>query len=134
MLDNFVLGPAIAMGLVLSLIEIYFVSVDEAGMRWLSHALHAVPTMMIFTAVAMNVGPVLSLLGLSLEGGWVYFGIRALVGIVAMVKVKVAASITGKGGVGESNMHVFIIGVLIAASPYIWEFALEDVIGQYFSF
>ncbi len=127
------IGPAIAMGIILSLIEIYFVAQDEAGMRWLSHALHAVPFMFIFTFLSMNVGWALSLV--NMEGSLTIDLIaRVVLGVIAMVKIKAAASITGKGGVGESNMHVLIIGVLIIASPYIWIYALEDLIGQYLPF
>ncbi|MFT4261383.1 MAG: hypothetical protein ACMXX9_03050 [Candidatus Woesearchaeota archaeon] len=132
-LTDLVIIPAIAMGIVLSLIEIYFVAKDEAGMHWLKHALHALPAMFIFTFIAMNTPYVLGLANLDASLAFTIIA-QAIVGIVAMVKVKAAASITGKGGVGESNAHVFIIGVLIAASPYIWMYGLEPFVGDYLPF
>lgn len=132
-LSGLLILPALLMGVVLSLIEIYFVAKDEAGMHWLKHALHAVPTMFIFTFIAMNTPFVLSFANLDATLAFVIIA-QVIVGVVAMVKVKAAASITGKGGVGESNAHVFIIGVLIAASPYIWMYGLAPYIGSYFPF
>ncbi len=130
---DLMIGSALIMGLILSLIEIHFVHVDEAGMRWLSHALHAVPFMFLFTFVSMNIGWALDLIGVA--GNFlIYLGARILVGIVAMVKIKAAASITGKGGVGESNMHILIIGLLIISSPYIWQYGLDPFIGGFIPF
>ena len=130
---DLLIGPAIVMAIILSLIEVYFVARDEAGMRWFAHAMHAIPFMFIFTFVAMNIGWAFGLIGI--EGNFMYdLGARILIGIIAMVKIKAAASITGKGGVGESNLHVFIIGVLIVASPYIWVFALERFLGPLIPF
>jgi hypothetical protein len=132
-LSGLLILPALFMGAILSLIEIYFVAKDEAGMHWLKHALHALPAMFIFTFIAMNTPFVLSLANLDATLAFVIIA-QVIVGVVAMVKVKAAASITGKGGVGESNIHVFIIGALIAASPYIWMYGLEPLIGQYLPF
>ena len=127
------IGSALIIGLLLSLLEIHFVHVDEAGMRWFAHAMHAVPFMFLFTFISMNIGWALSLVGLS--GNFlIYLLVRIIVGVVAMVKIKAAASITGKGGVGESNMHILIIGALIIASPYIWQFGLDPFIGEFIPF
>lgn len=127
------IGPAILMGLVLSIIEIGFVHADEAGMHWLTHALHAVPAMFIFTFIAMNIGWALGLIGFA-ENFMVDLGARILIGIIAMVKIGAAASITGKGGVGEKKMHILIIGLLVMASPYVWIYALDPIIGQFIPF
>ncbi len=132
-LTDFVILPALLMGVVLSLIEIYFVAKDEAGMHWLKHALHAVPAMFIFTFIAMNAGWALSFLPFG-ESLAITVAAQVAIGVVAMIKVKAAASITGRGGVGESNIHVFIIGLLIAASPYIWALGLEPFIGDLLPF
>lgn len=132
-LTDFVILPALVMGVVLGLLELYFVAKDEAGMHWLKHGLHALPVMFIFTFIAMNIPWALGLVGLDSN---ILYQVGALVvlGVIAMVKVKAAASITGKGGVGESNIHVFIIGVLIAASPFIWGYGLEPLIGDMLPF
>lgn len=130
---EYYIGASILMGIVLGFIELVFLSKDEAGMHWLKHGLHAIPTMIIFTAIAMNIGYVLHLIGIA-ENFWYDLGARVVIGIIAMIKVKAAASITGKGGVGESFIHVLIIGVLIMASPYIWQYALQGLIGKYLPF
>jgi len=127
------IGPAILMGLVLSIIEIGFVHADEAGMHWLTHALHAVPSMLIFTFIAMNITWALSFVGVA-DNFMIDLGARAVIGIIAMVKIGAAASITGKGGVGEKKFHILAIGVLVMASPYIWQYALGPVIGSYMPF
>lgn len=132
-LSDFVILPALAMGIILGLLELYFVSKDERGMHWLKHGLHALPVMFIFIFVAMNLSWALGLAGLE-DSALIKYGVLAAIAIIAMVKVKAAASITGKGGVGESNIHVFIIGILIAASPFIWELLLEPMIGDMLPF
>lgn len=122
--------PSVLMAVVLSLLEIHFVHQDEMGLRWFSHAIHTVPFMFLFTFLAMNVSWALGLIGMA-ENFWIDLGTRVVIGIVAMVKIKAAASITGQGRVGESNIHTLIIGLLIIASAYIWDYALADLIGQY---
>ncbi len=127
------IGASILMALVLSIIELGFVHADEAGMRWLSHGLHTIPFMFIFTFIAMNIGWALSFVGMH-ESFWIDLGARVVIGIVAMIKIAAAASITGNGGVGEKIHHVLIIGILVMASPYIWQYALAPVIGKYIPF
>lgn len=128
-----IIGGALIMGILLSLLEIHFVHVDEVGMRWFSHAMHAVPFMFVFIFITMNVPFALGLIGFE-TSFLIDIGVKVLIGIVAMVKIKAAASITGRGGVGESNMHILIIGVLIIAAPYIWELGLDPLIGGYIPF
>ncbi len=120
---DFVILPAIAFGLILGIIEIAFLAGDEAGMHWLKHGLHAIPVMIIFTFIAFNISWALSLFNLH-DNLTIDIIARVVIGLIAMLKVRAAASITGRGGVGESPMHVIIIGVLMMAGPFIWEYAL----------
>ena len=130
---EFMILPPLVFGVLLGLLELYFLSIDERGMHWLQHGLHAMPVMFIFTFVSFNVGWVLNLVGLA--GNFaIYLGLRIAIGLIAMVKIKAAASITGKGGVGESWTHVLIIVALLIAGPYIWEYALAGLVGQYLPF
>ncbi|MGV8168879.1 MAG: hypothetical protein ACP5N3_02380 [Candidatus Nanoarchaeia archaeon] len=124
---NFVILPAIAFGLILGIIELAFLAKDEAGMHWMKHGLHAIPAMLIFTFIAFNIGWALSLLGVA-ETLWIDIAARVLIGIIAMAKIKAAASITGRGGVGESWTHTFIIGVLMIAGPFIWDAGVGTMI------
>lgn len=115
--------PAIAMGVFIGLVELFFVHADERGLGWLSHGLHTLPTAFIFTFVAMNLGYAADLVGVSLaQNFWLDIGIRAVIGLVAAIKVKAAAAIvSGKNAVGEKLSHALIVGALIAASPYLWQ-------------
>ena len=120
-------APAI-IGLLISLVEMFFVMQDEGGMHPLTHGLHAVPTCLIFTYISMNAPFVSSWLA---DKGWTFMQgaignilIPILIGIIATIKVKAAASIVsgGHGSVGEKLPHALFIGVLIAVAPFVWPF------------
>lgn len=123
--------PAVVMGVVLGIIELIFVHADEHGMRWLSHALHAIPIMFVFIFVSMNIGWALSLIGMH-ESFALSIGIRVVVGFVAAIKIKTTAAIAR--GVGEKNIHIIIMGILVIAAPFIWQYLLEGIIGHYLPF
>jgi hypothetical protein len=117
--------PALAAGILVSLIELFFVMQDEAGMHPLSHGIHAVPFTLLFTFLAFNATWALGLIGYDSNTLFVA-GLRVLIGIIAFVKIKAAASLTGKGRIGESNMHLLIIMALIIGLPYLWETVLVN--------
>ena len=125
-----VILPAIAYGLILGIVELVFLAQDESGMHWLKHGLHAIPSMIIFTFVAFNITWALSQFKLA-DSTWIDLGARVLIGLIAMAKVKAAASITGRGGVGEKWGHVIIIGALMMAGPYIWQYGLASIAKTY---
>lgn len=121
-LEGIVLVPALLMGIIIGLIEVFFVHSDESGMGWFMHGLHALPFTMFFVFVSMNIGFVFGLLNLAVTEMWyVDLGIRAAIGIIAMVKIAGAAAIVGR--VGEKWYHTIIIGVLIILAPYGWQLA-----------
>jgi len=121
-LESVVLVPALIMGIIIGFVEIIFVHSDEAGMGWFMHSAHALPFTMLFVFVSMNISFVFGLLNLAITETWyVDLGVRALIGVIAMVKIAGAAAIVGK--VGEKWYHTIIIGALIIAAPYAWEFA-----------
>lgn len=121
-LEGIVLFPALIMGVIIGLVEVFFVHEDEVGMGWFMHAMHAIPFTLFFVFVSMNIGFVLGLLNLGItENIWVDLGIRVVVGIVAMVKIAGAAAIVGR--IGEKWYHTLIIGVLIILAPYAWALA-----------
>ena len=127
------IGASILMTLILSIIELGFVHADEAGMRWLTHGLHTIPFMLIFTFIAMNITWALALIGIA-DNFMIDLGARVVIGVIAMIKIGVAASITGNGGVGEKKIHILIIGLLVMASPYVWQYVLAGLIGQFIPF
>lgn len=128
----FYVTAPIIWGLVVGLIEIFFVMQDEGGMHPLVHGLHAIPTCLIFAFIAMNAPGI----GMFLSNYVGFFGIPAvanitipiLIGIIATIKVKSAAAIVGgHGSVGEKLPHAFAIGILIAIAPFVWPF-IEPVV------
>ncbi len=120
-LEGIVIAPALLMGIIIGFVEIIFVHADEAGMGWFMHSAHALPFTIAFVFVSMNISFVLGLLNIAItQNMWVDLGIRVVIGIIAMVKIAGAAAIVGK--IGEKWYHTFIIGALIVAAPYIWNF------------
>ena len=121
-----VILPALIMGAIIGLVELIFVHSDEIGMNWFMHGLHALPFTMIFTFINMNVSFALSFLPMSLPGGFVgELIVRGVITIIAMLKIQTAAAIAGK--VGERFHHTLMIGVLIFAAPYVWQFVAPFV-------
>ena len=116
-----VIVPVIVIGIVLGLLEMIFVHQDEAGMGWMKHGFHALPTMFVFIFIAMNITWVESLLGWQ-DKLWLTIGIRVLIGIIAAVKIKGAAAVAGR--VGENWPHVLILATLVVVAPFIWEMFL----------
>jgi hypothetical protein len=120
---TFIFVAPIVIGLVISLVELFFVHADEAGLGWLSHGLHAVPVTILFTFISMNVPWVLSFSFMSWMPSWAAtWAIPILIGIIAAAKVKAAAAIARGGTVGEKLYHALIIGALIAIAPFVWPF------------
>ncbi len=122
-----VIVPAVIMSLLLGILEIEFVHNDERsyGFAWFGHALHAIPVMFVLIFVAMNLQWAFALVGFDISKKfWVDLGIRAILGVIAMIKIMAASAILKGSTVGEKFPHALIIGVLVAASPYIWTYAI----------
>jgi hypothetical protein len=113
-----VIVPVIVLGLALAILELIFVHQDESGMGWLKHGIHAVPTMLIFIFISMNIPYVESLLKWK-ASIWITIGIRVLIGIIAAAKISAAAAVAGR--VGEKLPHTLIIAGLIMVAPFAWE-------------
>lgn len=123
-----VIIPALFIGGLIGIVELFFVHADETGMGWLGHGLHAIPATILFTFISMNIGYVLALIGnANLVGSSgevpvaVVWGVRIFIAIVAMLKVSAAAAIIGR--VGEKFPHTLMIGALILAAPFFWDVA-----------
>jgi hypothetical protein len=116
--------PVLIIGIILAILEIVFVHQDEGGMHPLAHALHAVPLMFIFIFISMNIGYVLGLVGMK-DNTWIDIGVRVVIGIIAMIKIGAAAAVAGR--VGEKLPHTIVIGVLVMASPFLWELVLCNI-------
>ena len=117
---EFLIGGPILIGAILGIVELTFVHSDERGMGWLGHGLHAIPTMMFFIFVSMNLNWALSFFGFSEAklNIWVVVGLRVFIGLLAAIKIGGAAAIAGR--IGEKFYHSAIIGALVAVAPYVW--------------
>ena len=113
--------PVLIMGLILGIIELVFVHQDESGMGWMKHGLHAIPTMLVFVFISMNIAYVTNLLNIP-DNMWITVGVRFVVGVIAAIKISAAAAVAGR--VGEKLPHTLTIAVLIMVAPYIWELVL----------
>ncbi len=118
---SLIILPALIIGGIIGLIELFFVHADEIGMGWFAHGLHALPFTILFTFINMNVGWALGFLpGAMTESIWLDIIVRAVIAVIAMLKIAAAAAIAGR--VGERFYHTLIIGALIFAAPYVWMF------------
>ena len=127
--DKPLIKPAIFFGLILAVYEIWLVHIDEHSFRgWFGHALHAVPIIIIFTFISMNLHFALSKLGLVLPFGKTgEMTARVILAIIIAVQVVAKSALFGgvRGagrvrGTHETAIHGLIIGILVGASPYIW--------------
>ena len=125
---EFILLPAVYMGLVIGLYEMFLVHKDEAfkGSHWLKHGWHALLVTMFFVFLAMNVDFIFTMIP-ALAGIPVIsneIAIRVLIGLIAAAKVHGAAAVIKSSGlgpsIGETWFHSLVIGTLITISPYIW--------------
>lgn len=116
--------PSLIMGVIIGIIEMFFVYQDEMSMGILAitHALHTFPFAILFTFLTMHVEIILNFLPM-LPSTWVVvLGVRIFVGIIALVKVAGAAALVKGSMIGEKWVHSIIIAALIVAAPYIWGF------------
>ena len=120
-IETFVYMAPLVVGLTIGLIELFFVHADESGMGWLGHGLHAIPVTIIFTFISFNVQWLMTFSWMAWMPGWAAtYAIPVIIGIIAAVKVKGAAAIAKGGTVGEKMWHALVIGILIAAAPFVW--------------
>ncbi|MCD6590193.1 hypothetical protein J7K74_03350 [Candidatus Woesearchaeota archaeon] len=127
---GFVIIPALLIGIIISLVEIFFVHQDEAGMGWFKHAIHTLPFMFLFIFVSMNLDWALGLIGITNNPIYTIVA-RVLIGIIAFVKIKAAAAIVGGRSFGEKTIHVLIVALLVVIAPYIWDYLLAGIAKKY---
>lgn len=119
-IEGLLIGPAILLGVIIGIVELFFLARDEPGM-WLSHGLHALPVTALFVFASMNVSFVLSLIPVAIvENNMVDLGVRIAVGLLAAIKTGAAGALVPHTMVGESKFHLLLIGGLVVAAPYLW--------------
>ena len=122
---DFVIMPAVIMGILLGVIEIELVHNDERayGMAWLGHALHALPTMFILVFISMNIHWAFALIGINLKENFMMdMIVRLVIGLIAMVEIMLKAAALKGTHLGEKFPHALFMGLLVAFSPYLWAF------------
>ena len=123
---EFLVLPAVYMGLVIGLYEMFLVHKDEVwrGSHWLKHGWHAVLVTMFFVFIAMNVDFIYGIIPALVSVPEI--AIRIIIGIIAAAKVHAAAAVLRSSALGptlgETWVHSLVVGALIAVSPYIWPF------------
>jgi hypothetical protein len=116
--------PVLILGVILGILEMVFVHKDEAGMGWLKHGFHAIPTMIIFIFISMNIDYVIGLVGWTPQA-WMTIAIRVVVGLLAAIKIAAAAKVAGR--VGEKLPHTLVIAALVMVAPFAWELLLCNI-------
>ncbi|MDP3728103.1 MAG: hypothetical protein Q8R18_01480 [bacterium] len=126
--QSLIILPAIAMGLVLGIYELYLLKGDEAfqGSHWFSHGLHIFPLLIIASFASFNIDLFQQMVGASLPAlleNDIF--LRVAIALIVTVKVYISSAVVpGASGRGmhESIIHCLIIGVLIGLSPFLWPF------------
>lgn len=120
--------PAIAMGLIIGIYEALVVHRDvTVPTHRFGHMTHALILSVVFVFVSMNgefvYASIPALAKIPLIGNIIVF--RIAIGLIAAIKIH-ATSLAIKGtvgttrGMGETWLHSFLIGALIAVSPYLY--------------
>jgi len=122
--ESLIIGPAIALGVIIGAYEAIIIHRDvTVPTHRMGHMMHAFILSVLFVFVAMNTQFVLdnitALAAIPIIGN-VHI-LRIAVGLIAAVKVhgvSRAVKVGGGPGLGESWFHSILVGALIAASPY----------------
>lgn len=132
MSQGFILLPAIVLGLVIGLYELFAIHADMnfRGSHWLGHGVHAAILGVIAVIITMNTAWFLDITGLAARNIPVISNVhilRIIVGLFMVVKVHSVSAIGGtrlasSAGLAEKWTHSLIIGILIIAAPYVWPF------------
>lgn len=130
MTEGLVLGPALALGILIGLYEVLIIHRDvTVGARKFGHATHAFLLSIAFTFCTMNTAFVLSisppLQNIPVLG--TQLGLNIALGVLAAVKIHGVSRATRTNvgttaGLAETWFHSLLIGGLIAAAPYIYPF------------
>lgn len=125
MAEGFIIGPALALGVIIGGYEALILHRDVTiGTHRFGHTIHAFLLSILFVFCTMNTEFVLGLIpqlkGIPLLGSVI--GLQIAIGLVAAIKihsVSQALKSGGRGpGMGETWFHSILIGALIVAAPY----------------
>jgi hypothetical protein len=124
-----ILGPAIALGLIIGLYEALLIHRDvHIPTHRLGHSIHALLLSTLFVLIAMNTQMFLSLFPQIAAIPYVgsVHAIRGIVGLIALIKIHtvsraISSSVGAVRGLGETWFHSVLIAALIVAAPYAYE-------------
>jgi hypothetical protein len=128
-MGDLVILPAIGLGLILGVYELYLLHGDEAfsGSHWMKHGLtHILPIIIVACMISFNIPFFIEQFGGVLPT-FLTNEIFLRIALILVVAVKVyagSAVVAGARGKGmhESIPHVLIIAGLVGAAPYLWPF------------
>ncbi len=137
---EFIIGPAIALGLIIGVYEFLVMSRDvRVPTHKFGHGIHSVILALAFTFATMNTEFVLTLIpqlqAIPILG--TVLGARIALGLIAAIKIHATSqAVKGAGGgpgLGETWFHSVLVGALITAAPYAYPI-LEPVIPSWLKF
>lgn len=135
-----IIGPALLLGAVIGAYEFLIIQRDvQVAAQRFGHGIHAFLLSIAFVFAAMNVEFVLDLLpflqNIPLIG--TALGAQVLVGLIAALKIHAVSRATvrqaTRGRTAETWFHSFLVGALIAASPYAYHL-IEPVVPSWLTF
>lgn len=138
-LAEFVIGPAIALGLIIGIYEALIIHRDvKVPAHRFGHMVHALILSTAFVFASMNTEWVLTMIPALQEIPLIgtVLGARIALGLIAAIKIHgVSQAIKGASGpgLGETWFHSILIGTLIIAVPYSYPL-LEPVIPEWLKF
>lgn len=128
MVADLLIGPALFLGVLIGLYEVFLVHKDTPAVHRFKHSLHAFGFALLFCFCSMNVDFVLSIIpaikSIPLLGSPLF--LRIAIGLVAAVKIHVVTKVIpgtstlGLKRMGETWFHSLSIGGLIVAAPYVY--------------
>lgn len=140
-MTDLIIGPALVLGCLIGLYEIFLIHRDTMAYHRLGHSIHAFALSIAFCFACMNVDFVFHLIPaietIPLLGSVIVF--RVAIGLIAAVKIHLVTKVihgTGTAGVrrtSETWLHSFIIGGLIVATPYLYPF-IEGMLPSWIKF
>lgn len=128
-MPDFLIWPSIYFGIIIGIYEIILLQKDvQVPMHRFSHAIQALIFILIAVFASMNAELILQTFAFLQNIQFVnnVIILRAIIGLIVMLKIYfVSAAVSGRGigrafGMREKFTHTLVIGIFVAASPYIW--------------
>lgn len=139
MAEGFIIGPSIALGLIIGVYEALVIHRDvQVPTHRMGHMIHALILAIAFVFASMNTEFVLNLIpalqAIPVLG--TVLGARIALGLIAVIKIHAVSQAIKSGGgpgMGETWFHSILIGALITAAPYAFPL-LEPMLPDWIKF